>query len=87
MSSYRLCGQPWDYVAEPNEVASRKGWRMSYAVLGPRERPEVGMRLELEGVNYTVAAWNEATLDSAPDPCVKDRQPGQGVFELVLEPA
>ena len=87
MTSYRLCGQPWDYVALPNEVASREGWRMSYAVLGPRERPVVGMRVELDGVDYAVVTWNEATLDSVPDPCGKGRAPGQGVFELVLQPA
>lgn len=87
MTAYRLCGGPWDYVSLPEEENSREGWRMSRAVLAPRQYPEDGMRVELEGVDYIVAKWEEVPLDDAPDPCRRGRQPNEGIFELVLRPA
>ena len=85
MTSYRICGQPWDYASLPGEENSRDGWRMVYAVLGPRETPTEGMRVALEGVDYAVARWTTVAYEDAPDPC-RRRDPGQGIFELVLEP-
>ena len=87
MASYRLCGDPAVYVSIPGEANSREGWISHHAVCGPRETPNVGDRVEVDGKDYIVRHYGDLALADAPEPCRSGRLPNQGVFDLRLEPA
>lgn len=86
MASYRLCGDAAAYASEPGEENSREGWISHHAVCGPRETPGYGDRVEVAGRAYRVAYWTAVALDEAPVSCRIGRDPGQGIFDLRLEP-
>jgi hypothetical protein len=87
VASYRLCGTLADYVVLPDEENPREGWIMHLAVCGPRETPAFGDRVLVGDTDYTVAHWTKVPFADAPDECRNGCQPGQGIFELRLQPA